>query len=53
MFNVVLAQTEVAQRIRLEGAIVWRGTSDELRRRVALETEKWGKVIRHAHLEPS
>jgi len=51
--NAVLAQTEVEQRIRTEGAIVWRGTADDLRRRVALETEKWGKVIRHAHLQPS
>jgi tripartite-type tricarboxylate transporter receptor subunit TctC len=50
--NAVLARTEVEQRIRADGAIVWRGTGDD-RRRVALETERWRKVIRHAHLKPS
>jgi tripartite-type tricarboxylate transporter receptor subunit TctC len=51
--NRALARPDLETFFRDAGAFVWRGTQEDLQRRVAAETVKWARVIRYAHLRPA
>jgi tripartite-type tricarboxylate transporter receptor subunit TctC len=50
--NVALADASMKKRLEDEGATVLGGSSGDFERLIAEETEKWGKVIREAHIKP-
>jgi tripartite-type tricarboxylate transporter receptor subunit TctC len=50
--NAVLADAKIKVRLAELGTSVFPGSSDEYRRFVAEETEKWGKVVKFAGLKP-
>ncbi len=48
--NAGLADPNIKQRFAALGALELGGTPDDFRKLIADETEKWGKVIRFAHI---
>jgi tripartite-type tricarboxylate transporter receptor subunit TctC len=50
--NVALADASMKKRLEDEGATVLGGSPGDFERLIAEETEKWGKVIREAHIKP-
>jgi tripartite-type tricarboxylate transporter receptor subunit TctC len=48
--NEVLADPAVKKRLADMGASTIGGTPQELAEHLAAETEKWGKVVREAHI---
>jgi tripartite-type tricarboxylate transporter receptor subunit TctC len=50
--NAVLADANMKRRLEDEGATVLGGSPADFERLIAEETEKWGKVIRDAHIKP-
>jgi tripartite-type tricarboxylate transporter receptor subunit TctC len=50
--NVALADAIMKRRLEDEGATVLGGSPGDFERLIAEETEKWGKVIRAAHIKP-
>lgn len=49
--NEVLTKPEVHQRLSDLGASTLTGSRDDLRKHLAAETAKWGKIIREAKIE--
>ncbi|WP_404300450.1 Bug family tripartite tricarboxylate transporter substrate binding protein [Alicycliphilus denitrificans] len=49
--NEVLTKPEVHQRLADLGASTLTGSRDDLRKHLAAETAKWGKIIREAKIE--
>jgi tripartite-type tricarboxylate transporter receptor subunit TctC len=50
--NVALADATLKRRLEDEGAIVLGGSPADYGKLIAEETDKWGKVIRTAHIKP-
>jgi len=50
--NAALADPKVKARLADLGGLVVLGSPADFRKLVAEETEKWGKVIRAAHIKP-
>ena len=50
--NAALADANMKRRLEDEGATVLGGSPADFERLIAEETEKWGKVIRDAHIKP-
>jgi tripartite-type tricarboxylate transporter receptor subunit TctC len=50
--NVALADATLKRRLEDEGAIVLGGSPADFGKLIAEETDKWGKVIRTAHIKP-
>jgi tripartite-type tricarboxylate transporter receptor subunit TctC len=50
--NATLADANMKRRLEDEGATVLGGSPADFERLIAEETEKWGKVIRDAHIKP-
>ena len=50
--NAALADPHLKRRLEDEGATVLGGSPADFGRLIAEETEKWGKVIRAAHIKP-
>jgi tripartite-type tricarboxylate transporter receptor subunit TctC len=49
--NAGLADAKIKERLAEVGTAAWVGTSTEVARFIAQETEKWGKVIRAANIK--
>jgi len=50
--NAALVDANMKRRLEDEGATVLGGSPADFERLIAEETEKWGKVIRDAHIKP-
>jgi tripartite-type tricarboxylate transporter receptor subunit TctC len=50
--NAILADPKAKERIADIGATPFAGSSAEFAKFIAEDTEKWGKVIRSAHIKP-
>ena len=50
--NAILADPKAKERIADLGATPFAGSSAEFAKFIAEDTEKWGKVIRSAHIKP-
>jgi tripartite-type tricarboxylate transporter receptor subunit TctC len=48
--NAGLADPKIKKRLALMGALELGGSPDDFRKLIADETEKWGKVIKFAHI---